>query len=327
MNDFSKQRDPRIDALKGILILLVVLGHCIGHDTSSRVNMTGYNYIYLFHMPLFVFMSGYFTRMESGKFWNRVLSFVCIYLFWQMVKSLYLGRSLIYMIALPTPMMWYLLSLTIWCVLYWFTQKNNHKIAPMAIIAVSISIALIVGFIPRVGSPFALSRTLVFAPFFFMGVSLQKVNFMDICNKIPYWVAWLALFAAFVALLIINIDISIIVRGASPYPKAHPVYGLAGRMVYYVVSVVMSGAIIRVVMPNKLMKHIGCDTMKYFIFHGVILMIMYKMKIPWSLGYAIVYFGVISTILFFFNKLKVSDYILNPIGMAIEIIGNKTIKD
>jgi hypothetical protein len=80
-------------------------------------------------------------------------------------------------------------------------------------------------------------------------------------------------------------------------------------------------------MPNKLMTEVGRDTMKYFIFHGVILMVMYKMKIPWSLGYAIVYFGVISTILFFFNKLKVSDYILNPIGMAIEIIGNKTIKD
>ncbi len=327
MNAFLKQRDSRIDALKGVLILLVVLGHCIGHDTSFRVNMTAYNYIYLFHMPLFVFMSGYFTRMESGHFWNRVLSFIYIYFFWQVVKSVYLRRSLIYMIALPAPMMWYLLSLTIWCVLYWFTQKIKHKIAPTVIIAVCIAIALIAGFIPRVGSPFALSRTLVFAPFFFLGVSLQNVNFVEICNKIPYWVAWLVLLAAFVALLIIKMDISIIVRGVSPYPKAYPVYGLAGRLVYYVAAVVMSSALIRLVMPNKLMSEVGRDTMKYFIFHGVILMVMYKMKIPWSFDYAVVYWICISILLFFFNKWKMSDYILNPIGKTTEIIGNRNIKD
>lgn len=48
-----------IDNLKGVLILLVVLGHCIqatnmdyDHDLVSR-------YIYSFHMPLFMCVSGF----------------------------------------------------------------------------------------------------------------------------------------------------------------------------------------------------------------------------------------------------------------------------
>lgn len=322
MSTIEKQRDPRIDALKGVLILLVVLGHCIGHDSSFRLNMTSYNYIYLFHMPMFVFMSGYFTRLGNDKkFWNRVLSFAYIYLFWQVVKSLYLGRSLVEMVVKPTPMMWYLLSLIIWCVIYWLSQKISTKLTPTILSILCVIVALAAGFIPQIGAPFALSRTLVFAPFFFLGVSLQKVNFMEKCNRIPYWMGWLLLVAVFVILYVMNKDIAFIVRGVMPYPVGNPVLGLVGRFSYYIAAVIMSCALIRVVLPNKLMTIIGRYTMKYYIFHGVILMFMYQMPIPWSFGYAILYWVLISTVLFFFNKLKLSDYILNPIGKLVDLVG------
>ena len=145
MNSISTKRDPRIDALNGVLILLVVLGHCIGHDTSYRLNMTSYNYIYLFHMPLFVFMSGYFTRLDGNKFWKRVCSFVYIYIFWQIVKSLYLGRAIVDFIVSPTPMMWYLLALVMWCVVYWVSQQISKKITPQILVATTIVASLIAG--------------------------------------------------------------------------------------------------------------------------------------------------------------------------------------
>lgn len=318
MSTVEKQRDPRIDALKGVLILLVVLGHCIGHDPSFRMNMTGYNYIYLFHMPLFVFMSGYFTRLGGGRFWNRVLSFIYIYVFWQIAKSLYLGRSLMEMIVKPTPMMWYLLSLVVWCLIYWMSQASKHKLSSKVLIAISLVVALIAGFVPQIGAPFALSRTLIFAPFFFLGVSMQKVNFMEVCNKLPVWAAWGVLIIVCVILYVLNIDISFIVRGVKAYPESNQVLGLCGRMAYYIAAVFMSCTLIRVIAPNKLMSYVGRDTLKYYVFHGAILMIMYNLTIPWSFGYAIVYWVIISVILFFFNKWKVSDFILNPVGKVIE---------
>lgn len=58
------QRDLTIDTLKGFLIILVILGHLIG-----SLNVYGgdkiWNFIYTFHMPLFVLISGYFQIMTS----------------------------------------------------------------------------------------------------------------------------------------------------------------------------------------------------------------------------------------------------------------------
>lgn len=52
-----------IDAARGIAILLVVLGHCIGNLTDP-VNKV----ILSFHMPLFFFLSGMCAKYENGKF-------------------------------------------------------------------------------------------------------------------------------------------------------------------------------------------------------------------------------------------------------------------
>ena len=61
-----------IDQLKGITILLVVIGHLIEHN-AGRDNFL-WTFIYSFHMPLFMFISGYLAyvtfRMERFNFFN-----------------------------------------------------------------------------------------------------------------------------------------------------------------------------------------------------------------------------------------------------------------
>lgn len=62
----GKTRDTYWDSLKFVLIFLVVLGHMIEpYITSSKVILAVYNFIYLFHMPLFVFVSGRFSVMKE----------------------------------------------------------------------------------------------------------------------------------------------------------------------------------------------------------------------------------------------------------------------
>lgn len=53
-----------IDQLKGIAIFLVVLGHLVGHN-AGRDNFL-WTFIYSFHMPLFMFISGYLASVTSG---------------------------------------------------------------------------------------------------------------------------------------------------------------------------------------------------------------------------------------------------------------------
>lgn len=57
------QRLVWADSLKGILILLVVLGHAIqGVYTDNVETDRLWNVIYSFHMPAFFAISGYFVR-------------------------------------------------------------------------------------------------------------------------------------------------------------------------------------------------------------------------------------------------------------------------
>lgn len=53
----DKTRDAEFDIAKGILIICVVLGHG-GSDTIGE-------FVYRFHMPLFIILSGYFIKRQT----------------------------------------------------------------------------------------------------------------------------------------------------------------------------------------------------------------------------------------------------------------------
>jgi fucose 4-O-acetylase-like acetyltransferase len=70
------ERNYSIDILKGIGILMVILGHCLTQPSFEN------NFIYSFHMPLFFLVSGYFLKKTaSGKlFMNDFKRLVVPYL-------------------------------------------------------------------------------------------------------------------------------------------------------------------------------------------------------------------------------------------------------
>ena len=58
----SKNRIEEIDILKGIAMILVVIGHYFHPPIVSYA-------IWSFHMPLFVIISGYFVKEEP---WSKL---------------------------------------------------------------------------------------------------------------------------------------------------------------------------------------------------------------------------------------------------------------
>ena len=74
----THQRDLSWDVLKGILIVLVIAAHAIA-DIYSKTGEDVwhndiFNFIYLFHMPLFVFISGYFAHSIGNKDFKEFIS-------------------------------------------------------------------------------------------------------------------------------------------------------------------------------------------------------------------------------------------------------------
>ena len=74
-------RDAFSDSLKSILILLVVVGHCFSFFLEDRLVLSVYQTIYLFHMPLFICISGYFThRSDNWKFFKSLANVFIVFL-------------------------------------------------------------------------------------------------------------------------------------------------------------------------------------------------------------------------------------------------------
>ena len=60
--EVNNRRDVAFDYLKAFAIWLVVYGHCHQHLLSlDRHDNIVYVFIYSFHMPLFMCISGYFS--------------------------------------------------------------------------------------------------------------------------------------------------------------------------------------------------------------------------------------------------------------------------
>ncbi|NSN87021.1 hypothetical protein HRE16_01125 [Enterococcus faecalis] len=87
------ENDKRIykwDNVKLFLIFLVIFGHILDREASpSRLMETINFWIYSFHMPAFIFVSGLFSKhaIKQRKY-LRLLSFVWLYLLAKLLITL-----------------------------------------------------------------------------------------------------------------------------------------------------------------------------------------------------------------------------------------------
>ena len=94
------ERDVSIDIAKGICIILVVIGHLLQFDCSGLAKNTLFNYIYAFHMPVFMMLSGYvasygnfdvpFTKLILRRFRQLMVPFFV----WMVLTVVYWHTSL-----------------------------------------------------------------------------------------------------------------------------------------------------------------------------------------------------------------------------------------
>lgn len=326
------ERDNRIDTLKGVLISFVVLGHCLLWGGQKSVFA---NWIYLFHMPFFVFLSGYLTHANSHSFWKGVLSVAESYIVYQLLKGFLLGYSSIALLMTPAPMMWYLFALIIWRCLYYLwnniiEDKSKKLRSNLNIImaVVWVALGLFVGLFCQFGKVFALSRIIVFAPFFWFGTMAQEYDFISFCKKIPRWTALLILVATLGFIVWLTpqgwLDVRETVRCVKCYDMiGGTMIGLTGRTAYYVLAIVISIALTTLVIENKIISRIGKDSLKYYLFHGVILMFMSFFNVPWTWWFSVSYFVVIMTCIYLINKTKLSDLAIRPVHFLNGVINKK----
>lgn len=163
----EKHRDLAFDNIRGILILLVVLGHALEYfRLTNDVAQFFYVFIYLFHMPVFIFISGYFSKnLEKGR-QTAVQTFLIPYLLLNLILSaIMLALGKINQIAILNPgwTLWYLYCMFIWRLLL------PDLVRVRFILGLSLFVGIFSGFLTEFGTYMAMARTLGFLPYFLAG--------------------------------------------------------------------------------------------------------------------------------------------------------------
>lgn len=178
-----KTRDNYFDNLRGLLIIAVIVGNSLEYISPSSVNPHYLIlFLYLFHMPLFTFISGYFCKKSKRSTADKVFDTAKIYLFAQTFYFIFnrylLNRTSVkFQLLYPSWTLWYLLALTVWYVIS--DHIKNYKRA----FILSIAASLLIGFDGSIGTYASASRIFFFLPFFIAGMAFNKEQFLEKYKK------------------------------------------------------------------------------------------------------------------------------------------------
>ena len=275
--------------------------------SNSTACVIAWKWIYIFHMPLFVFISGYFSRKKNKKvFWLSIWKLLKPLIIFQSIAIL-IFKSNVSFIDIITPwyVLWYLLSLIYWrLMLQMIPNKilNNKK----SIIIFTFCISILAGFSP-LNTIMSMQRTLSFMPFFFLGYCMRDKNIFLPNRYKPLCLIFLLLTISIPFLFPQYLGSML---HAGPYKS---ILAAIKRILVFSLSIPISFAFINVCFNNHRIAKQGMMTMQYYIYHAFMVTILMttidKLNISVSFIHAIAFsLAIISVIgmllhLSFFRKL------------------------
>ncbi len=171
----AKARDPWLDNAKMALIVLVVVGHAWTLLPRNGVNDQLYDFLYAWHIPAFVLVTGYLSRSFTWaprRLWQLVRTVVVPYVIFECALALFRiyvgGEKLEDLFQDPHWPMWYLSALFFWRLLTPIFTRMPTAVA----IAVAAATSLAAG--AYAGDTLDLARVLGLLPFFVLGLATTK---------------------------------------------------------------------------------------------------------------------------------------------------------
>lgn len=259
------ERDTYFDNAKAILIILVVVGHIlelfIAENNTAR---SLYVLIYTFHMPVFVFIAGYFSK-RLNNLARKEIKYLLVFVTASLVYWPISNIPLLYMFVFPYYLLWFLVSLVYWTVMLQFFVKIKHPIL------VSFLIAILAGYIDLIGPLLSLSRSVTFFPFFLLGYYANKDQLKTITPKVAI-IVFMAVFGA--AVLLNNaIDYGWLF-GQSPYSRFGWDQWYAGvfRVICYAINLLVGLCFLSLI-PHLKSSYtwLGSKTLIVYLGHGFII--------------------------------------------------------
>lgn len=268
----ASSRDTQLDGLKLLLIVLVTFGHLLGKTVSQEpTGQTLHTLIYAFHMPLFVLLSGYFSKATPWeKLHRQCLRLLETYVWLSLFLCYFVDGSLRALYA-PYASNWYLLSLIGWKYLH---AALSRLLPPWQELFAAFLLAFLVfTFVNEQTSVLSVMRTTSFFPFFVVGTLLPA----DFRRHLHRRFLLLPLAAAGVCLLLSHRSFALNLLefqmvGIRPLMRYWPgteVEILSLKAVYYLTVFVLCAAVAGWAPLFRRLNRYGSRTLPVYVLQGM----------------------------------------------------------
>jgi fucose 4-O-acetylase-like acetyltransferase len=297
-------RSVYIDTIKGILIILVVFGHFLETTFECPIDCLIRNIIYSFHMPLFVFLSGYLTPSEDDRIIRGIKKAAILYIVFQTIELILHGDFSIRGFLTPYWHLWY-----IWCVLFWrigiyfFKGYLTNK---TIIIASCFIVGFAIGFVPR-NSTLAIQRIFAFLPYFMLGYFSKGKQLKEGISKLDIKWFILCLLCLVPIMIYKGQNYFFILTNSMSFEWSK--LNMFGRISAYIIGISFSVIILRFTKENNILSKIGKDSLIIYLLHAeFVLIVRYFQVLPRNpfmyIIYTIVTITVLMLLSYCLNKIK-----------------------
>jgi fucose 4-O-acetylase-like acetyltransferase len=268
-----RERDPFFDNAKFFAILLVVAGHSIVSLRDIRFAHAAYLFVYTFHMPVFIVITGYFSRrftFSGGKARKLLTNLAVPYVVFETAYSTYhwaVGHSKFEISLLdPYYLTWFLLALFAWRLSTPVWQQIRFPVA------VAVVISLLSGMSQLPGT-LEMNRVFGLVPFYVLGLFLKPEHFEILKKRWAAVLGALTLIAGFAfTYLIADRHMAtewVYWRSGNPTLHVNNLVGTGMRLGLLVAAGVLVAAFLTLV-PRR--QHwftsLGAATLYAYLLHG-----------------------------------------------------------
>jgi fucose 4-O-acetylase-like acetyltransferase len=265
------QRNNYFDNAKFILICIVVLGHFT--NLNRHIPFMGglNNIIYSFHMPVFIFISGYFSRDIEKQRKQEINKILYIYIIFEVLnlvftKTTSLGRGS-YNLFTPTFHNWYILGIFFWRLLVPYFNFYPKKATLIFAFIISIYVGLFDGL-----NILGLNRIIYFMPFFIIGYYAD--NFDYYLNKVQKYKAIFSIFLGLFFIIVFTLSATnstfndFIAYAYTPGAGSNSSLAIILRVLGFTTSLIISSFVLFLI-PRKttFFTRFGKNTLNVFLLH------------------------------------------------------------
>lgn len=280
----KKIRSAKWDNLRFFLILCVVAGHLYSSYKTSNDMVNGMIlFIYSFHMPAFLFVSGLFAKKAiDEKRYDKVFSLLVLFLvvkYSRWLMNIILNQSYRFFYTKMPDVSWYAFALLVY---YLFTMWIR-KYDPRYMMIFAVIVSCVSGYASGLGTKFAMTRVLAFYPFFLAGYYLKTEDILKVTEKKAVKIGSAALMIFLAVLAFTKTEelnwLLKLFKGRNSYKALKDYMEIGGliRFAWIIVAMLIIFALISLTPSFKsVISKWGSRTMQVYAFHNLLVDLFYE---------------------------------------------------